>query len=235
MDPEVKAKLNEELKRFPEKDVQKFPEIEDISEDTRVGLDNRGGAGPLAVWLAKIVVVDFSVKVAIAGAIGSTIWSGTADNAAGALAKYGTAILNAPGKKFAKFVSKLKKIQNVDPRYESIKELMLDNDLTVAEKLELLKIKVEQTVKELKGVKRTKFILFVIAALLFFFGGGTFIPAGTSTVFAALMERLRALLGVNDTEDDIRNALIEVYKEYNAPLPEELIPQAITDAINGIQ
>lgn len=232
LDPEVKAKLNEELKKFPEEDVRKFTDIEDISENTQTGLDNRGGAGPVAVWFAKIVVVDFAVKVAIGGAIGSTIWSGTADNAAGAIAKYGTAILNAPGKKFAKLV---KKLRGIDPKYDDIKELLLDKDLTVAEKLELLKIKIEQTIKELKGVKRTKFILFVIAALLFFFGGGQFIPAGTSTAFAALMERLRALVGVNDSDEDIRKALIEVYHEYNAPLPEELIPQAIKDAINGIE
>jgi len=78
--------------------------------------------------------------------------------------------MNAPGKKFVKFVDKLR---GIDPKYETdIKELILDKTLTVAEKLELLKIKIEQTVKELKGVKRTKFILFVIAVLLFFFGGG---------------------------------------------------------------
>jgi len=56
------------------------------------------------------------------------------------------------------------------------------------------------------------------------------------------MERLRALLDVNDTDEEIRKALIEVYREYNArlpeelmPLSEELIPQAIKDAINGIE
>lgn len=222
LDPEVKAKLNEELKRFPEEEVRRFPDIEDIiSEDTRTGLDNRGGAGPVAVWLAKIVVVDFALKVAIAGGLGATIWAGTADNAAGAIAKYGTAILNAPGQKFRRFVTKLR---GVDSKYNDIRELLLDKDLSVADKLELLKIKIEQTIKKLKGPKRTKFILFVIAALLFFFGGGSLIPAGTTTAFTALLERLRALLGVNDVDEDIKEALIEVYKEYNAPLPEELLP-----------
>lgn len=232
LSPEVKAKLTEELKKFSEEDVRKFPNIEGISESTKTGLDNRGGGGPLAIWFAKVIVVDFGVKIAIASAIGSTIWSGTADNAAATIATYGTAILNAPGKKFAKLVNKLR---GIDPKYNDIKELLLDKNLTLAEKLELLKIKIEQTIKELKGVKRTKFILFVIAALLFFFGGGQFIPAGNSAAFAALMERLRALVGVNDSDEDIRKALIEVYYEYNAPLPQELIPQAIKDAINGIE
>lgn len=118
LNPEVKTKSSEELKKFPEEDVRKFPNIKDISENTQTGLDNRGGAGPVAVWFAKIVVADFAVKVAIAGAIGSTIWSGTADNAAGSIAKYGTAILNVPGEKFAKFV---KKLRGIDPKCDHIK------------------------------------------------------------------------------------------------------------------
>ena len=35
------------------------------------------------------------------------------------------------------------------------------------------------------------------------------------------MERLQALLGMNG-EEDIRDALIDVYHEYNASLPEDL-------------
>lgn len=169
LDPEVNAKLNEELKKFPEKDVGKFPDIKNISSNTQIVLYNRRGAGTVAVWLTKIVVVDFAVQVADGNAISSTIWSDTADNAAGSIAKYGTAIIHAPGNKFAKFV---KKLRGIDPKYDDIKDLLLDKELTVAEKLELLKIKIERTIKELRGIKRTKFILFVIAALLFFFGGG---------------------------------------------------------------
>jgi len=61
------------LKRFPEEDIQKFPDIEGVSENTHIGLDNHGGAGPVAVWLAKVVVIDFAIKIAIAGGIGATI------------------------------------------------------------------------------------------------------------------------------------------------------------------
>ena len=239
LSPEVKAKLNEELKRFPDTEVQKFPDIEDVSENTRNSLDNRGGADPITVWLAKILVVDFGIKAAIAGGLGASIWSGTADTAAASIAKYGSAILSAPGKnkKLVRFVNKLR---GIDPKYDDIKAVLLDNQLSVSDKLEVLKIKIEQTVKELKGVKRTKFILFVIATLLFFFGSGKLLPPGTNTAFAALMERLRALLGINDADENIRKTLIEVYYEYNAPLPNELIPeekipQAIKDAINGIE
>lgn len=230
---EIKAQLNKEVK-CSEEDVQKFPDVENISENCKDALNKRGGSDPVTLWFAKIFVVDFAVKAAIAGAIGSTIWSNTADNAAGVLAKYSSVMLSAPGKKFAKLVNKLRRVDNIDKKYQDVKELLLDKNLSVSDKLDLLKIKLEITLKELKGVKRTKFILFVIAALLFFFGGGKLIPSGTCSIFTALMERLRALLQ-DDTDEAVRKALIEVYLEYNAPLPQELIPQPIKDAINGIE
>jgi len=106
------------------------------------------------------------------------------DNAAGAIAKYGTAMINAPGKKFVKFVNKLR---GIDPKYESdIKELILDKILTVAEKLELLKIKIEQAVIELKSPRRVKFILFIISTLLFFFGCGKLFEPGNIVAFSAI-------------------------------------------------
>ncbi len=97
-------------------------------------------------------------------------------------------------------------------------EILLDRNLSVKDKLELVKIKVEQTIKNLKGTKRTKFILFVMATLIFFFGGQL---SGSVSAFTALMERLRALLGM-DGEENLKGALIDVYREYNAPFPEEL-------------
>lgn len=101
---------------------------------------------------------------------------------------------------------------------------MLDKNLSVKEKLELVRIKVEQTLKTLKGAKRTKFILFVIPTLIFFFGGRL---TGNVAVFTAVMERLQALLGMDGFElfeEDlkVKGALIDVYLEYNVPLPEEL-------------
>lgn len=83
---------------------------------------------------------------------------------------------------------------------------MLDRNLSVKHKLELVRIKVEQTIKTLKGAKSTKFILFVMATLMFFFGGQL---SESVTVFTALMERLRALLGMNGEEDF--KALLSMY------------------------
>lgn len=208
LDPETKAKLNEELKRFPE--------IDNVSEKTQNDLGRRGGAAPVGLWLTKVFVLDFAIKVAIGSSIGATIWGSTADNAAANVVKYGTAILQSPGNKFKNFC---KKLRGIDPQHtQDIREILLDKNLSVKEKLELVRIKVEQTVKNLKGAKRTKFILFVMATLIFFFGGQL---TGNVAVFTAVMERLRALLGM-DGEEDLKGALIDVYREYNAPLPEEL-------------
>ena len=67
----------------------------------------------------------------------------------------------------------------------------------------------EQTVKTLKGAKRTKFILFAMATLIFFFRGPL---TGSVAGFTAVMKRLRALLGM-DGGEDLKDALIDVYRE----------------------
>lgn len=103
-DPETKAKLNEKLK--------KFYDITAISESSKYVLNNRGGFDFVVGWLSKIIIADFATKTAIGCAIGTTIWSDTADKAAGTLAKYGAAILSSPGNKFRKLFNKLKGIEH---------------------------------------------------------------------------------------------------------------------------
>lgn len=215
-DAELKRKVNKELKNLP------------LSENTKDSLDVRGGYGPITVWLAKLIMSDFAIKISIAGAVGASIWSETADNAAGQLAKYGSIILSTPGKKFARLYSR---IRGVDPQHSiDIKEILLDKDLTNTDKLELLKIKIESALKNLKGAKRKQFIFFIIATLLFSVGGNF-------ALFAWFMERLRALIGTNDDVDTIREYVIDSYREFNAPLPRELaemIPEEISKSITNI-
>jgi len=50
-----------------------------------------------------------------------------------------------------------------------------------------------------------------------------------------LFQRLRARLGVDNTEEELKNALIEIYREYNAPLPKELLPEEIQAAIKNLE
>ena len=151
-------------------------------------MGTRGGGGLVGIWLTKTFVLYFAVKVAVGSGIGATVWGSMADNKAANAVKFGTARLQAPGTKFKNLY---KKLRNLDPQHtQGIREILLDKDLDVKDKLELVKIKVEQTVKTLRGAKRTKFLYFVLASLTFFLGGHL---TGNVIVFTAVMERLRAL------------------------------------------
>ena len=215
--PELKKELNRKLKDLPK-----------VSEHTKDSLNTRGGTDLVILWVAKIIINDFALKAAITGAVGASIWSETVDNAAAQLAKYGSTILLAPGKKFVRLY---RKIEGVNPQYLiDIREILFNNKLTNKDKVELLKIKLESVLKNLKGSKRKQFILFVIATILFSVGGNF-------TLFAWLIERLRALIGTNDNVDTVLEYVIESYKEFNAPLPRELVevlPDEIIQSITNI-
>ena len=217
-----------ELKNQLDKKLKQVPELDKLSESSKDGLGNRGGANPVVLWFVKVIVQDFAIKTAIAGAVGASIWSETADNAAAQLAKYGSAILSAPGKRFVRLYDRIK---GINPQHSiEIREILFDSELTNKDKVELLKIKIDSTLKNLKGSKRKQFILFVIATILFSVGGNF-------TLFAWFMERLRALIGTGDDADTIREYVIECYREYNAPLPQELaevLPEELIRSINNI-
>ena len=218
--PELKKELNKKLKDLPEPAT--------VSEHTKDSLDTRGGANPVILWITKVIMSDFAIKTAIAGAVGASIWQETTDNAAAQLAKYGSAMLSAPGKKFVGLYDRIKR---VDPQHSmDIKEILFDKELTNTDKVELLKIKIESVLKNLKGYKRKQFILFVIATILFSVGGNF-------PLFAFFMERLRALIGTNDDVDTVREYVIESYREFYAPLPRELVeilPDEIIQSITNI-
>ena len=52
--PELKKELNKKLKELPELDT--------VSESSKDGLDNRGGANPAVLWFVKVVMKDFAIK-----------------------------------------------------------------------------------------------------------------------------------------------------------------------------
>lgn len=219
-----------ELKKEFNKKSKDAAEFEKLSEPTKDSLDSRGGANPLIVaWITNVLIRDFAIKAAIAGAVGSSVWFETADNAAGQLSKYGPAILAAPGKKF---IGLYHRIKGIDPRHSAdIKEILLDKSLDNKDKLELLKIKIESALRNLKGSKRKHFILLVISLLLFSVGGNF-------ALFAWFMDRLRSLLGTNDDVDTVLQYVIESYREFNAPLPRELVeilPDEIVQSITNVE
>ena len=137
-------------------------------------------------------------------------------------------MLSAPGKTFVRLYNRIK---GIDSQYSmDVREILFDNKLTNKEKVKLLKIKIESALNNLKGSKRKQFILFVIATILFSVGGNF-------ALFAWFMERLRALIGTNDDVDTIREYVIESYREFNAPLPRELVeilPDEIIQSITNI-
>ena len=150
--PELKKELNKKLKELPELDT--------VSESSKDSLSNRGGSNPVVLWFAKLISEDFAIKTAVAGAVGASIWSETADNAAAQLAKYGSAILSAPGKRFVRLYNRIK---GIEPRHSiDIKQILFDSELTNKDKVALLKIKIESVLKNLKGSKLFTFRTFQI-------------------------------------------------------------------------
>jgi hypothetical protein len=176
----------------------------------------RGGEIFTTTAIIALLMKDFAFKVAITGLVDSSIWSDTADNAVEQVIKYAGAIAAAPGHKFIKIV---KRVRGIDNNYTlDIKEILLEKNISNKEKCELIKLKVQYALKNLKGKKRVTFISTIIALLIFFLGNGT--PA-----FSYFMASLREMVGGNDDQDSLKSYIINIYREYNAPLPKELITQ----------
>ena len=214
-----------ELKKEFKKKLKDSPELDTLSESSKEGLKNWGGANPVIFWLTHLVLEDFAIKAAIAGGVLASIWAETADNAASQLAKHGSSMLLAPGKKFVRLY---RRIRGINPQHSmDIREILFDHELTNHDKVELLKIKLQSVLKNLKGSKRKQFILFVIATVLFSVGGNF-------AFFAWFMERLQALIGTNDDAYTVREYVIECYREFNAPLPQELVEVLPEEIINSI-
>jgi len=186
-----------------------------IDNSTGKALDRKGRAiDPITISIIELIMVDFGIKVAIGGAFASSIWSESADKAAEHIARYSTAILAAPGRKIGRIVRRLKSI-NPD-HTKDIKEILLDKNLTLEEKIKFLKLKMDYALKNLKGKKRKQFILFLIPALTFFYGNNI-------VGFTWLWERIRAFIGREDDTEAVKEYIINIYREYNAPLPKELV------------
>ena len=60
-DPELKQELNKKLKELPE--------LDRISGSSKDALNKRGGGNRVVLWLVKIIMNDFEIKTAIAGAV----------------------------------------------------------------------------------------------------------------------------------------------------------------------
>lgn len=186
-----------------------------VDDSTGKALDRKGGAiDPITISIIKLIMVDLSIKVAIGGAFASSIWSESADKAVENIARYSSAILAAPGRKLGRIVKRLK---GINPDHtEDIKEILLDKNLTLEEKMEFLKLKIDYALKNLKGKKRKQFILLLVAILTFFYGNNI-------VGFTWLWERIRGFIGREDDAETIKEYIISIYHEYKAPLPKDLV------------
>jgi len=202
---ETKIKISDELTKSNNS----------IEDSTGKALDRKGGAiDPIIIAIIKLIMVDLGIKVAIGSAFASSIWSESADKAAEHIARYSSAILAAPGRRLVRIVKRLK---GINPDHtEDIKEILLDKNLTLEEKMEFLKLKINYALKHLKGKKRKDFILLLVAILIFFYGNNL-------VGFTWLWERIRGFIGREDDTEAVKEYIISLYREYNAPLPEELV------------
>lgn len=214
----IEKKYLENLKSL--NNTEDKPDNLDVDISKKYKLDTRGGELLTISAIIGFLMKDLSFRVALTGLIGTTIWSDTADSAVELVVKHAGAIAASPGLKFKNII---KKLRNIDDRHTlDIKEILLEKTISNKEKLELLRIKIQYVLKNLKGTKKITFITTVIALLTFFLGNNT--PA-----YAYFIAGLRDLLGGKDDIDSIRNLIIDIYREYNAPLPEELITKIIDE------
>jgi len=192
------------------------PDNNPDNKPDNLALGSRGGEIFTAASITALLTKDFAARVGVAGLFGSTVWCGTADNAIEQILRYSSAIAAAPGHKFVKVI---KRFRSIDDKYAlAIKEILLAKDMSNEEKYELIKLKVQYTLKNIRGKKRVAVISATVALLVFFLGNGT--PA-----FAYFMGNLREIMGGENDQDSLKSYIIDIYKEYNAPLPKELITQ----------
>jgi hypothetical protein len=180
----------------------------------------RGGEFFSTSAAIAFLMKNLAFRTACTGLIGCSVWGDTADNAVKQVIKYASAIAAAPENKFIKLI---KKFRSIDDNYTlDIKKILLEKNISNEEKFELIKLKVQYALKNLKGKKRVTFIASIIALLIFFLGNGTL-------AFLYFMAGLREMLGGKDDQDSLKDYIIDIYREYNAPLPKDLITQIVEE------
>ena len=178
-------------------------------------IDLRGGEN-FTTSIKEWIIENLAFRIAISSLIMSSIWYDTADNVINQLFLYSKSIVAAPGYRFIGIITKFR---NMDHNHAlDIKEILLEKNISNRDKFELIQLKIQYALKHLRGKKRACFITATIALLTFFLGND-------SAIFAYFMANLRELLGGENDQESLRSYIIGIYREYNAPLPKELITQ----------
>jgi hypothetical protein len=203
------------FKRTKHSEVEKKSEIL-IVDNKEIINPNGGEILTISAHLLALITKDFAFKTAFITLVSSTIWADSADTSVKQILKYSSSIIAAPGFKFKSIVNKLR---GINPDYSlDIKEILLEKNISNSDKLELIKIKIRYALVNMSRSQKITFFLTIIATVMFVCGNHT--PA-----FTFFIGGIRDLIGKEDDEDTITTYLVEIYKEYHAPLPKELVTQ----------
>lgn len=198
-----------------------FPENSELEKlESEAKKDLRGEANiSINLWnrFLGLIKKDSALKSGLGSAIFVMILTEFNETIASSLIECSPPILAAPGD-IRKNIFFSKKIQNIlqSSDISELKELLLNQNLTNEDKLKLFMIKVKACLKDLRGKKRITFLLFL--ASLIFFLVGNYTP-----LFTLLMGTIRELLNEIPLPEYIYEYLIGLYREFNAPLPEDLM------------
>lgn len=198
--------------------IKKFFPEEKLNNDAKNDLRG-GGEIRITFWnrLFSSIKKDYAIKTAIGSCFIAVIFTEFNDNIASVLIKCSPSILAAPGD-IRKNLFFSKKVKNIlqSPDINELKELLLNQNLTNEDKLKLFMLKVKACLKNLTGGKRVAF-LFCILSLIFFLVGNY------TPFYTMLIASLRQLFQEIPLTDYIDEYVIELYREFNAPLPEHLM------------
>lgn len=99
--------------------------------------------------------------------------------------------------------------------FQKLRDVMLDQDIPIEEKKEVIGKLFKAAFVSLKGIKRRLFFLFLLALL-------GFVLTNSTPLFSALIALIRELASQVSTDDGLFEFIIDYYQEFNAPFPEEL-------------
>lgn len=183
--------------------------------------DLRGGDNTLVPHVISLLVKDRAIKIAIASLFSTAMLNEFNEGILLGLIQSSPSILAAPHDK-KRFFYLSKKVRRIlgTPDIIELRELLLDKHLSNHDKIALLKIKIESILKHLHGRKRIYFITTLLSLLIFLLGNNT-------PIFTLFWASLPELFNTSEMREDIDEYLIELYQEFNAPLPQDLISKVV--------
>jgi hypothetical protein len=206
---------------FPEN----FAYNDNLSEKIEIDhdLNTRGGGQKFFTleYLFKTISTDKAMRWAIFVLVGGTTTTECINLFRQQIINASPLLMTLPGfDTHLKLQNLLKTLPKKD-FFEIMRQLIevaTDSALSDEEKIYLIRRIVKAALVSLRGVKKKLFWILLGYILLFFFTNYT-------PLFGALLLQLREVARSIRTDEGILNFIVETYKEYNIPFPEELMKQ----------